>query len=396
MQPRPRPFAEPRESLLERAGVMRLDFPLLVGAVGLIAFSIFTLGEATAGDVPGNPHYYVIRQSIYAVVGVALMLAVARVDYSRFRELRVGIYSAMLASVVLVLLIGAAARGSQRWIELPFFTFQPSELGKVLLILVLAAVVIDRSRGTTDLRRTGRVLLLGAIPAALVFIQPDLGTSLVYGVVTLAVLYIAGTKWQHFALLGAGAVAAVVVVLVVAPALGQPILQPYQQERLTAFLSPSEDPADSSYQINQSLISVGAGGKTGRGDEATQTRDGFLPERHTDFIFAVVGERYGFAGAAFILSLYALLIWRALRIMTLSKNLYGAIIAGTIAAMLMFHVFINVGMNIGIAPITGIPLPLMSSGGSSVIVTFLAIGLLQSIYVQSQLASRSRDDLLLR
>ncbi len=397
VQPRPRPFAEPRESLLERAGVLRLDLTLLAGAVGLIAFSVYTLGQATAGDVPGNPHYYVIRQSIYAVVGIALMLAVARVDYSRFRELRVGLYSAMLASVVLVLLLGAAARGSQRWIELPFFQFQPSELGKVLLVLVLAAVVIDRMPGASDLRRTGRVLLLGAIPAALVFIQPDLGTSLVYGVITLAVLYIAGTKWQHFALLGVLAAAAVTVVLVVAPGIGQPVLQDYQQDRLTAFLSPSEDPADSSYQINQSLISVGAGGKTGRGDDSTQTRDGFLPERHTDFIFAVVGERYGFAGAAFILSLYALLIWRALRIMTLSKNLYGSIIAGTIAAVLMFHVFINVGMNIGIAPITGIPLPLMSSGGSSVIVTFLAIGLLQSIYVQSQLASRSREeDLLLR
>ena len=397
VQPRPRPFAESRESLLERAGVLRLDFTLLAGAVGLIAFSVLILGQATAGDVAGNPHYYVIRQSIYAVVGVALMLAVARVDYSRFRELRVGIYSAMLTTVVLVLVLGAAARGSQRWIELPFFTFQPSELGKVLLILVLAAVVIDRMPGASDLRRTGRVLLLGVIPAALVFIQPDLGTSLVYGVITLAVLYIAGTKWQHFALLGAGAAAAAVLVLVVAPAVGKPVLQEYQQDRLTAFLSPSEDPADSSYQIRQSLITVGAGGKTGRGDDSTQTRDGFLPERHTDFIFATVGERYGFAGAAFILSLYALLIWRALRIMTLSKNLYGAIIAGTIAAMLMFHVFINVGMNIGIAPITGIPLPLMSSGGSSVIVTFLAIGLLQSIYVQSQLASRSREeDLLLR
>ena len=396
MQPRPRPFAEPRESLLERAGVLRLDFTLLAGAIGLIAFSIFTLGEATAGDIPGNPHYYVIRQSIYAVVGVALMLAVARVDYSRFRELRVGLYSALVFTICLVFVFAEATRGSHRWIELPFFTFQPSELGKVLLLLVLAAVVIDRMPGASALRRTGRVLLLGAIPAALVFLQPDLGTSLVYGVVTLAVLYIAGTKWQHFALLGAAAAAAATVVLVVAPAIGQPILQPYQQERLTAFLSPSEDPADSSYQINQAKIAIGSGGKVGRGDDATQTRDGFLPERHTDFIFAVVGERYGFAGAAFILSLFALLIWRALRIMTLSKNLYGAIIAGSIAAMLMFHVFINVGMNIGIAPITGIPLPLMSSGGSSVIVTFLAIGLLQSIYVQSQLASRSRDDLLLR
>jgi rod shape determining protein RodA len=396
VQPRPRPFAEPRESLLERAGVMRLDFPLLAGAIGLIAFSIFTLGEATAEDVPGDPHYYVIRQAIYAVIGIALMLAVARVDYSRFRELRVGLYSAMIVSILLVFVFAEATRGSHRWIELPFFTFQPSELGKALLLLVLAAVVIDRMPGASDARRTGRVLLLGAIPAALVFLQPDLGTSLVYGVITLAVLYIAGTKWQHFAVLGALVAAAVTVVLVVAPALGKPILQPYQQERLTAFLSPSEDPADSSYQIRQSQIAIGSGGKAGRGDDATQTRDGFLPERHTDFIFATVGERYGFAGAAFVLSLFALLIWRALRIMTLSKNLYGAIIAGSIAAMLMFHVFVNVGMNIGIAPITGIPLPLMSSGGSSVIVTFLAIGLLQSIYVQSQLASRSREDPLLR
>ena len=392
VQPRPRPFAEPRESLLERAGVMRLDFPLLAGVIGLIAFSIFTLGEATAQDVPGDPHYYVIRQAIYAVLGIALMLAVARVDYSRFRELRVGLYSAMIVSILLVFVFAEATRGSRRWIELPFFTFQPSELGKVLLLLVLAAVVIDRMAGASDAKRTGRVLLLGAIPAALVFMQPDLGTSLVYGVITLAVLYIAGTKWQHFAVLGALVAAAVTVVLVVAPAMGKPILQDYQQDRLTAFLSPSEDPADSSYQIKQSLTAIGAGQKTGRGDDATQTRDGFLPERHTDFIFATVGERYGFAGAAFVLSLFALLIWRALRIMTLSKNLYGAIIAGSIATMLMFHVFINVGMNIGIAPITGIPLPLMSSGGSSVIVTFLAIGLLQSIYVQSQLASRSREE----
>ena len=166
--------------------------------------------------------------------------------------------------------------------------------------------------------------------------------------------------------------------LVVAPAVGVPVLQGYQQDRLTSFLNPSEDPGDSSYQINQAMIAVGSGGKTGRGDEATQTQNGFLPERHTDFIFAVVGERFGFVGAAFLLSLYALLIWRALRILTLSKNLYGSMIAGGIAAMLMFQVFVNVGMTVGIMPITGIPLPLMSYGGSSVLVTFMAIGLLQS------------------
>ncbi len=387
-RPRPRAFDGRRESLVDRTGFGRLDPILLVAGIALIAFSIYTLGVATSEDVPGNPYYYVVRQSIYAVVGIALMLGVARIDYSRFRELRVGIYTAMIGLIVLVLMLGEATRGSRRWIELPFFTFQPSELGKVLLVVALAAFVIDRSRRVSERQRTLRILALGLFPAVLVFLQPDLGTALVYAVVTLAVLFIAGVRWTHFAALGGVAAGLVAIVLVIAPALGTPILADYQQDRLTAFLHPSDDPADSSYQINQALIAVGSGGKTGRGDDATQTQEGFLPERHTDFIFAVVGERFGFVGAAFLLSLYALLIWRALRIMTLSKNLYGSMIAGGIAAMLMFQVFVNVGMNLGIMPITGIPLPLMSSGGSSVIVTFLALGLLQSIYVQAQLTSK--------
>ena len=389
-RPHPAPFDRTRESLIERSGFGRLDPMLLVAGIAVIAFSVYTLGVATSEDVPGNPYYYVIRQSIYAVVGIALMLAVARIDYSRFRELRVGIYTAMIASILLVFVFAEATRGSHRWIELPFFTFQPSELGKVLLIVTLSAFVIDRSRRMSEVQRTVRILALGLFPAALVFLQPDLGTALVYGVITLAVLFVAGVRWTHFAAMFGGLAAMVAIVLVVAPAIGTPILADYQQERLTAFLHPSDDPADSSYQINQALIAVGSGGKTGRGDDATQTNEGFLPERHTDFIFAVVGERFGFVGAAFLLSLYALLIWRALRIMTLSKNLYGSMIAGGIAAMLMFQVFVNVGMNLGIMPITGIPLPLMSSGGSSVIVTFLALGLLQSIYVQAQLTTSKR------
>jgi rod shape determining protein RodA len=387
-RPRPHAYRPAGVGLFERIGFSRLDPILLFAGIALIAFSIYTLGVATADDVPGNPYYYVVRQSIYAVVGIALMFGVARVDYSRFRELRVGIYTAMIALIVLVLMLGEATRGSRRWIDLPFFTFQPSELGKVLLILTLAAFVLDRARNGSERRTTIRILALGLLPAALVFIQPDLGTALVYGVITLAVLFIAGVRWTHFAALVGGFVAAVLIVLVLAPAAGVTILAPYQQDRLTAFLHPSDDPADSSYQINQALIAVGSGGKTGRGDDATQTQNGFLPERQTDFIFAVVGERFGFVGAAFLLFLYALLFWRALRAMTLSKNLYGSMIAGAIAAMLMFQVFVNIGMNLGIMPITGIPLPLMSSGGSSVIVTFLALGLLQSIYSQAQLTSK--------
>jgi rod shape determining protein RodA len=175
-----------------------------------------------------------------------------------------------------------------------------------------------------------------------------------------------------------------VVTLVAAPAVGVQVLKPYQVDRLTAFLHPTQNPREQGYQINQSLTAVGAGGKAGRGDHATQTKLNFLPEHHTDFVFSVIGEKYGFVGAAIVLSLFALLIWRSLRILTLSKNLYGTIVAGGVTAMLMFQVFVNVGMTLGIMPITGIPLPLISYGGSSVLVTLMAIGFLQSIHAQGR------------
>jgi rod shape determining protein RodA len=300
----------------------------------------------------------------------------------------------MIGGIILVLLLGQATRGSKRWIELPFFTFQPSELAKVLLIAALAGFAIDRGRRVNEGQQTARLLLMGFVPAMIVFLQPDLGTSVTYVVITLAVLFVAGVRWTHFALLGVLLAAAVSSVMLIAPATGHPLLKDYQEERLTSFLNPSSDPRDATYQINQSLIAIGSGGKTGRGADSTQTENGFVPDRTTDFIFSVVGERFGFVGAAFLLSLYALLIWRALRIMTLSKNLYGSLIAGAIAAVFMCQVLVNVGVTIGIMPVTGIPLPLMSFGGSSVVVTLMAVGLLQSIYVQARLTSKSRADLL--
>jgi rod shape determining protein RodA len=375
----------------ERFGLPYFDGVLLGAALALIAFSVFTLAVATPDDVPGQPLFFAMRQTIYAAVGLALMFAVAKIDYSRFREIRVGIYSLMIGSILLVLLFGAAARGSRRWIELPYFRFQPSELAKLLLIVALAAFVIERNRRGTPTSQTIRVLALGLAPAALVFLQPDLGTGIVLVVITLAVLFIAGVRWTHFAAFGAVAAITATLALAVAPAVGLPSpLRGYQQDRLTAFLHPSNDPSDASYQVNQSVTAIGSGEKTGRGDNSTQTELLFLPERHTDFVFAVIGERFGFMGAALVLSLYALLIWRMLRILTLSKNFYGTLIAGGIAAMLMFQILVNVGMTLGVMPVTGITLPLMSYGGSSVIATFLAIGLLQSIHVQARLNSRSR------
>jgi rod shape determining protein RodA len=388
-QARPEAFTA-RPSIAERLGLPYMDGTLFASSVVLAAFGVFVLSEATVHDVPGSPGYFVDRQAIYAAVGLIGMYLLARVDYSRFRELRVGIYTFLVASVSLVFVFGFAARGSRRAFDLPFFSFQPSELGKLLLVLALAGFVIDGARRGSDRQRTLRYLCLGLAPAALVFLQPDLGTSLVLGAITLAVMYAGNVPWTHLATIGATLVALIAVVLVVAPAIGAPLLKGYQEERLTSFLDPSGDPSDAGYQQNQAKIAIGSGEITGRGDRATQTRLDFVPERHTDFIFAVIGERYGFTGAALVLSLYALLIWRALRIVTLSKNSYGTLVAGGIAAMLLFQVFVNVGMNLGIMPITGIPLPLLSYGGSSVLATFLALGVLQSIHMQARLGQKGR------
>jgi rod shape determining protein RodA len=385
----PEPFAV-HPGIAERLGLPYMDGPMAFAAAALAGLSVFTLAQATLHDIPGDPYYYADRQAIYAVLGIVGMYLLTRVDYSRFRELRVGIYTFLCVSVALVFVFGFAARGSRRAFELPLFSFQPSELGKVLLVLALAGFVIDGARSGSPGQRTVRYLCLGLAPAALVFLQPDLGTALVFGAITLAVMYVGGVRWTHFAVIGAALVTLMVAVLVVAPAIGTPILKGYQEQRLTSFTHPSADPANAGYQQNQAKIAIGSGEMTGRGNRATQTRLDFVPERHTDFIFAVIGERYGFLGAALVLSLYALLIWRALRTVTLSKNSYGTLVAGGIAAMLLFQVFVNVGMNLGIMPITGIPLPLMSYGGSSVLATLLAVGILQSVHMQARLSQRSR------
>jgi rod shape determining protein RodA len=363
--------------------LLRIDPLLLLATLGLVAASVYTVRVGTVNDIPGEPNYYLYRQLAYAGIGIVLMLLLTRFDYSRLRDWKFGVYGFMIFSILAVYALGFSARGSQRAIEFGFFNFQASELGKVLLIVALAAFTVDRTRRLGERETTSRIVLLALVPAMLVIAQPDLGSGLVYLAIVLAVLFVAGTKWTHFAALGALGAAAVAVVLVAAPAVGVEVLKPYQMDRLTAFLNPSDDPAEEGYQINQSLTAIGAGGKTGRA-EATQTELDFLPEHHTDFIFSVVGEEFGFVGAALVLSLFALMIWRALRILTMSKNFYGALVAGGITAMLMFQVFVNVGMTIGIMPITGIPLPLMSYGGSSVLTTLMAIGLLQSIHAQAR------------
>ena len=383
-------LTDPPSAAGPRPYVLGLDPVMLLAVLGLCACSLATLHTVT--DIA--PDYYMHRQAVYFAVGIVISIILSRVDYSRLRELKWGLYAFMLASLVAVMALGSVANGARRAIQFPFFSFQASELGKVLLTIVLASFLVDRVRRLQDSDTTARTLLVALLPAAMVMIQPDLGSSLVYIVIVVAILFVAGISWRHFAALGVLGALAITCVLVAAPAAGVEVLHDYQKDRLTSFLNPSESASREAYQQEQSKAAIGSGEKTGRGDRATQTKYDFLPEHHTDFVFAVVGERWGFVGAAVVLSLYALLIWRGLRTLTVAKNLFGALLAGGIVAMLLFQVFINVGMTLGIMPITGIPLPLMSYGGSSVITTFLALGLLQSVAAQGRAAAAGKPRVL--
>ena len=379
--------ARRREAADVASFVRRLDW-ILIGSVGLlVGYGLWAIADITRHDVVGNAHYYVTRQAAYAVIGlVGLVLAVV-INPDLYRRRWRVIFGGTSFLIAIVLLTGPI-RGSRRWLDVGFFRFQPSEFGKVLFVLALAGFLAERARRLNDVRTTLGVVGLALLPIFLVFLQPDFGSALVYCAAVGAILVVAGTPWTHLGALAAAAVAIAVLILGVMPAAGVPVLKHYQEQRLTGFLNPSSDPSGTTYNITQSKNAIGAGQLRGRGPEhATQTTLNFLPEHHTDFVFAVVGEQWGFVGAALILSLYALLIWRALRILTMAKNLYGALVAGGVVAMLMFQIFVNVGMTVGIMPITGVTLPLLSYGGSSVLATMLAVGLLQSIYAQARAAA---------
>ncbi len=380
------PTQATREHAQESLSLPRipLDPLLTLAVIGLGVCSVITLSGATRNLIPGDPSYYTTRQGVYLGLGLVAMVALSRLDYSHLRRLKVAIYVTLIVSILAVLGAGHASNGAQRAINFPFFSFQASELGKVLLIVALAALLVDRSRELRSRDTTARVMLAALIPAMFVIAQPDLGSGLVYMAIAAMLLFVAGTPWKHLATLAAIVVLSVTFILVAAPAAGVHVLKPYQVDRLTAFLHPSSNPQKQGYQQQESKIAIGAGQKTGWHGEGGQIPDGYVPESNTDFVFAAVGEQYGFVGAGLVLLLYGVLISRALRILLMSKDLFGSLIAAGVAAMLMFQVFVNVGMTVGIMPITGVTLPLMSYGGSSVITIMLAIGLLQSIYVRAR------------
>ncbi|WP_022927720.1 FtsW/RodA/SpoVE family cell cycle protein [Patulibacter americanus] len=373
----------PRRRRRSMADVVDVSLPfdpiLAFAAVALSLCSVIALAGATEGNS------FVVRQAAYALVGLGIAAVVSRVDYARWQAIRWPLYAFTLGSIVAVALFGQNVNGTTLSINLGFFSFQASELGKVLVAVVGASFIVDRRHDAHSWRTTGGVLLLVLLPAAL---TADFGSSLVYGAIALAVLLIGGAPGKHLATIGVVGVVAVVSVLGVLPAAGVDVLRPYQVDRITAFLNPENDANEATFQLKQAKAAVGSGQKTGRGDEATQQKLGYLPEKQTDFIFASIGERFGFVGTAIVLSLFALVMWRGLRILSTARDFYGAVLAAGILAMLLFQVLVNAGMNVGIMPITGIPLPLVSYGGSSVLSTYLAIGLLQAIYAQGRAATR--------
>jgi rod shape determining protein RodA len=382
---RARARARRRELTQEAPLVARLDWVMLAAVLGIVAFGLWSIAGITRHDVAGSPDYYVYRQVVFVAIGLLGLVVAILIDPAVYHRFEKGIYVGTLLLFAFVFLAGTVARGSKRWIDVGFFRFQPSEFGKLLVVLALAGFLADRFRRMNERRASLTAVALAVPPMVLVFIQPDIGSALVYAAALLGVLLVAGVRWLHLAILALVAVVLAFSVLWWLPAAGMPVLKGYQTSRLTGFFHPDQDPRGSTYNVTQSMTAVGSGGATGRGVAgATQTSLRFLPEHATDFVFASLAEQRGFLGAGLLLMLYLLVVWRGLRVVAAARDPYSAIVAGGIVFALLFQVFVNVGMTIGIAPVTGIPLPMVSAGGSSMVANLLAIGVLQAIYARGR------------
>jgi rod shape determining protein RodA len=373
--------------------VRHLDYLMLATALSISAFGLWIMQSATknyAGNLYGH-------QLLYVVAGTVGMLAVAAIPPVLMRRVRWPLYAFVLLTTAAVLAAGTTVGGGRRWINLGAFQFQPSEFAKLLLIVGLASVLAARRGITGPARLTLLAIGYIGLPALLVFKEPDLGTTLVFLAILLGMLFVYGIPWQHFVWMILGMCVVAAIVFSILPGMGVRIVQEYQITRLTSFLHPDpNDVKSGGFQLRQSVIAVSHGGLGGTGGQttvpgqpqlgATQTSLGFLPEAPTDFVFAVVGEERGFVGAAWLICLYALLLWRGLKVVTKSRSTFGSLVAAGVVSMLLFQIFINIGMTIGLAPVTGIPLPFMSFGGSHTITNLLAIGVLQAIHVHAQAA----------
>jgi rod shape determining protein RodA len=353
-----------------------VDVVLVFSVLAIAGFGLLMIHSATKSDASGAGTF-VEKQAMFCMIGFVAMLIAAVVDYRVIRDFAPVLYG----GTILVLLavkspLGSTSKGAQAWFDVGPFQLQPSEFAKLVLIVTVAAYVAAH-RGELDLRRLGIALAIAALPMGLIYLQPDLGTALVFVAVLMGMLLVGGARPRHLVALTLVGVVAVVAVI----NLG--VLKQYQLDRLGAFIKPDADTQRSAYNLNQSKIAIGSGGLAGKGlGKGPQTNLSYVPEQHTDFIFTVVGEELGFFGSSLLLVLFGIVVWRTWRAAALSKDLFGTLVCVGVLSMLVFQVFENAGMTMGIMPITGIPLPLFSYGGSSVIATFIGVGLVLNVHMR--------------
>jgi rod shape determining protein RodA len=366
----------------ERRPIRHLDPVLLVvtGALAVVGLlSIYSATHESLQTLGADPMLFVKKQVAALVLGVVLLLIIATFDYRFFKVYAGFIYAATVLMLVLVRLpgIGSSANGAQRWFQFAGFQLTPSEFAKIALTLMLAAMLSELRTPEPTVGDLLRVCVVAAIPMVLVLIQPDIGTTIVLAAIVVGILVVAGTRLRQLLAL------ALTAIVLIALAFQLHVIRDYQIARLTGFLDPQNSADTTAYNRQQSEIAVGSGGLLGRGYLAgTQTNLNYVPEQHTDFIFTVVGEEFGFVGAAFVLALFAILIWRAIRISYLSKDPFGTYVSAGIASMFAIQMFVNVGMVIGIMPITGIPLPFVSYGGTAMLANFIGVGLLLNVHMR--------------
>lgn len=363
----------------DRRLLKNLDFVLLIVVLGMTALGVVFVYGATKSNplAAGDPLSFFKRQLLSAIFGILLMLIAVSSDYQIFQHLSGILYWGNVGILGLVLLIGHSVSGAQAWIRLGPLSFQPSEFSKLLVIMTLANHLAEKE----DIQSLGGLvspLIHAAIPMGLILLQNDLGTMLVFLAVLLGMLYAAGARVRDLLILvGSGAVASPLIYFF--------CLKDYQRARLLIFINPYRDPLGEGYNVIQSTIAIGSGKFFGKGlFHGTQGQLNFLPAHHTDFIFSVVGEELGFIGAAIILLGFLFIILRSLATATQAKDDYGRLVCSGVASMLLFHVMVNVGMTMSIMPVTGIPLPFMSYGGSSLMANLAAIGLVLSIHMRRQ------------
>jgi rod shape determining protein RodA len=357
-----------------------VDLALFASAVAVAGMGVLMVYSATQSKLSEqgfDPYMYLKRQSVWVILGLAVMAVMVSVDYRVLRDIAPVVFLGTFVLLLLVLSpLGSSTRGAQAWFQFGSFQLEPSEWAKLALIICVAAYCATH-RGDLDGRRLFTVLGLSAVPMALIYLQPDLGTDLVFGGILIGVLVVAGARPRHIAALCLVGVVGMVAVV----QLG--VLKQYQVDRLTAFANPTNDPQRSAYNLSQAKAAIGSGGLFGKGlFKGTQTNLSFVPEQQTDFIFTVVGEELGFVGAFTLLALFAVVVWRTWRTATLARDLFGTLLCMGVLAMFVFQIFENVGMTMGIMPITGIPLPFMSYGGSSTVANFAAVGLVLNVHMR--------------